>query len=157
MSSKKIEEWLQIVGLFGVVGSLIFVGLQMKQDREIALSEIWQARSTALIEKTSSAASNEILLSAFVKSDSGRIAEITPIEQEAVSSHVSGSIYAWENSHYQYLHGFLPEEHWARVREGIKRRLQDPHQGPIMRNRTYMASFGAVVEEIDRELTAEKN
>jgi len=143
--------------LFGIVGSLIFVGLQMKLDREIALSEIWQARATALIEKTSSAASNEILLSAFAKVDSGRIADITPIEQEAVSQHVSGSIYAWENSYYQHVLGFLPEEHWARVRAGIRRRLQDPLQGPMVRRKANLPSFGAIVEEIDRELKDEKN
>jgi len=40
MKSTRIEDWLQIAGLFGVIGSLIFVGLQMRQDREIALAEI---------------------------------------------------------------------------------------------------------------------
>ena len=30
---------LEIVGIFSIVGSLIFVGLQMKQDRDIAASE----------------------------------------------------------------------------------------------------------------------
>jgi len=155
MSSRKIEDWLQIAGLFGIVGSLIFVGLQMKLDREIALSEIWQARAGVLIEKVTSDASNEILLSAFIKSDSGRLDEITPMEQRAVQFYVTGSVYAWENSHYQYVLGFLPEEHWARIRGGIKRRLQDPLQGPLVRNKNHLASFGAVVEEIDRELTNE--
>ena len=38
MDSAKLNDWLQVIGLFGVVASLIFVGLQMKQEHEIALS-----------------------------------------------------------------------------------------------------------------------
>ena len=34
MDSAKLNDWLQVVGLFGVIASLIFVGLQMKQDRD---------------------------------------------------------------------------------------------------------------------------
>jgi hypothetical protein len=159
MKSRNLEDWLQIIALFGVIGSLIFVGLQMKQDREIALSEIWQARTAALIEQVASGASNEILLSAFAKSASGRFAEITPIEQEAGRQYMWGSMYLWENSHYQYTPGFVPDEHWMRVRGGIKTTLQDPFQGPLMReiSTRMRPSFRAVVEEIDRELTAEKN
>ncbi len=40
MDSTKLNDWLQVVGLFGIIGSLIFVGLQMKQDRQIALAEV---------------------------------------------------------------------------------------------------------------------
>lgn len=37
----KLGDWLQIIGLFGVIGSLIFVGLQLKQTQAIALSETY--------------------------------------------------------------------------------------------------------------------
>ncbi len=36
--STRLNEWLQVAGLFGVIASLMFVGLQMKQQQEIALS-----------------------------------------------------------------------------------------------------------------------
>lgn len=39
MVSKELNDWLQVVGLFGVLGGLIFVGIQLKQDRDIALVE----------------------------------------------------------------------------------------------------------------------
>ena len=38
MDSGKLQDWMQIVGLFSLVGSLIFVGLQLKQSHEIALA-----------------------------------------------------------------------------------------------------------------------
>ena len=159
MKTRKLEDWLQIIALFGVVGSWFFVGLQMKQDREIALSEIWQARTAVLIENLSTSASNEILLSALAKSASGRLAEITPVEKEAGRLYIWAILYMWENSYHQYTLGFVPDEHWMRVRGGIKATLQDPFQGPIVLELStrMRPSFRAVVIEIDHKLTAEKN
>ncbi len=45
MDSAKLNEWMRIVGLFAVVASLIFVGLQMKQSQEIALADQYQSRA----------------------------------------------------------------------------------------------------------------
>ena len=39
MDSKKLNDWLQVAGLFGVLGGLIFVGLQLRLDRQVALAE----------------------------------------------------------------------------------------------------------------------
>jgi len=40
MISKELNDWLQVIGLFGVLGGLIFVGLQLQLDRRVALSEM---------------------------------------------------------------------------------------------------------------------
>ena len=45
MISKKFNDWLQIVGLFGVLGGLIFVGLQLSLDRGVAISDRTIART----------------------------------------------------------------------------------------------------------------
>jgi hypothetical protein len=47
MDQRKLSDWLQIVGMFGVIASLLFVGLQMKQSHEIALATQYQARAEA--------------------------------------------------------------------------------------------------------------
>ena len=39
MDSNKVNDWLQIFGMFGIIASLIFVGLQLKQADEIATME----------------------------------------------------------------------------------------------------------------------
>jgi hypothetical protein len=43
MESARLNGWMQVTGIFAVVGSLIFVGLQMKQTQAIALSDAYQA------------------------------------------------------------------------------------------------------------------
>ena len=45
MVSKELNDWLQVVALFGVLGGLIFVGLQLRLDRQVALAEGVQAAS----------------------------------------------------------------------------------------------------------------
>ena len=44
MDMAKLNDWLQIVGIFAVVASLIFVGLQLKQTQEIAIAGQYQQR-----------------------------------------------------------------------------------------------------------------
>ena len=39
MDSKKLNDWLQVAGLFGVLGGLVFVGLQLSLDRQRAAVE----------------------------------------------------------------------------------------------------------------------
>ena len=39
MSQTRMKDWLEILGISAVVASLIFVGLQMKQDRKIATAD----------------------------------------------------------------------------------------------------------------------
>lgn len=43
MDSAKLNDWMQIIGIFSVVASLLFVGMQLKQEEQIALSQIHQA------------------------------------------------------------------------------------------------------------------
>lgn len=42
MDSKRLHDWLQVIGIAAIVASLIFVGLQLKQSEEIAHAEVLQ-------------------------------------------------------------------------------------------------------------------
>ncbi len=59
MDSAKLNDWMQVVGIFAVVASLIFVGLQMIQDREIALAGQYQERSAMAVEYWNGLAQSE--------------------------------------------------------------------------------------------------
>ena len=48
MDSAKLNDWLQVFGIFALVASLIFVGLQMRQDRTIAMIDSLASRSEAI-------------------------------------------------------------------------------------------------------------
>jgi hypothetical protein len=44
MASQKFNDSVQILGMVGIIGSLVFVGLQLKQSQEIAIASQYQAR-----------------------------------------------------------------------------------------------------------------
>jgi hypothetical protein len=157
MKSARVNDWLQIVGLFGVIASLVFVGLQLNQSHEIALAQIYQERTASLLDWQLAHAANDLALSAESKAKNGSIDSIEPIELLAQAYMVGGAITLWGNSHYQYVLGYLPEEHWARVRVDIRNRLADPLWGPRIQSFKHFmrASFRASVEEIERALAAE--
>ena len=50
MASAKLNDWMQVVGIFALVASLVFVGLQMKQAKEIALNEVGLTSAGSSVE-----------------------------------------------------------------------------------------------------------
>ena len=52
MNKVELNDWLQILGMLGVIASLIFVGLQMRQSQQIALAGQVQARAEMLTNRS---------------------------------------------------------------------------------------------------------
>ena len=156
MKSRPQRDWLQVLGQFGVVASLIFVGMQMKQDQEIALSAAYQARTATLIDFLTASATDEVVRSAMLKNFSG-ITEFTPDERFAGTIMSIAGIELLQNSHYQYVQGYLDEEHWQSVQKLIKNQLQMSITREILLGEGIRPSFRLVVEEIDQEISAEIN
>ena len=44
------EIWIQLLGMLGVLGGLIFVGLEMQQSQRIAIAGQIQARNQMLLD-----------------------------------------------------------------------------------------------------------
>ena len=126
MDSAKISDWMQVVGIFALVASLVFVGLQMQQDREIARVMIYQSRASILAEISMAAASSPEAASATVKSSFGDPGKEIPVgdwpapitAQDMVlgTFQVNAFMAIADNSFFQYQEGFLPAEHWASVK-----------------------------------------
>ena len=124
MDSAKLNDWLQVFGIFALVASLVFVGMQMKLDREIALSAIYQARSDASMIIRMAPLESEALLSATAKRVFGSDEKLTPEEEIAFRALLAGNMIYLENVHFQYINGFISEEHWQTNREEIKQLMR---------------------------------
>lgn len=123
MDSAKLNDWMQVIGIFALVASLIFVGMQMRLDREIARVMIYQSRASTTAEVLATLASSPDAMAASVKSLSG-----DPITDQdmMLGSFQFGSVFALsDNSYYQYQQGFLPEEHWLSVRRTVKNAISN--------------------------------
>ena len=158
MNSAKLNDWLQVIGLFGVIASLLFVGMQMKQDREIALSAATQARTETTVQNIMGLMANPYYLSAAEKYLSGNAHTVTPVENFVVDRLGSTALFNFENVHFQYQQGFIPPERWSATRESLKGVLRSPF-GP---RRFYESSpdswrpsFQQIVDELISEIDAE--
>jgi hypothetical protein len=159
MDTGKLHEWLQVVGLFGVIASLIFVGLQMKQDRDIALSAATQARTETTIQNIMGSSSNPILASAIDKIELGENQPLLPSEERALGMMGLAVLFNLENVHYQYQSGYVSEERWVASRQTLKGLLR-PHYGARARYEAdpgqWRESFQQIVEELLKEIDSEE-
>ena len=113
MDSAKLNDWMQVIGIFALVASLIFVGLEMRQSQRIALSAAYQARADSSMVLRMAALESERLQSAIVKSrQDGSLERLTPEELVVLRARWNGQLVYLENMHYQYLSGFITDEHW---------------------------------------------
>jgi hypothetical protein len=155
MDSAKLNDWLQVVGMFAVVASLIFVGLHMRQDHEIALSGIYQARAQMTIDINLASTSPAEFVSAAAKIYADEIEKITPQELVTLEYNLAATIVLLENNHYQYETGFLSDSHWARSRRDLHCLFSLPLNRTLLIGWEFRQEFQKVLdEEMDR---AEKN
>ena len=148
VNTSKINEWLQVVGMFGVIASLVFVGLQLNQTQQIALSSTYQARSGATVESLMAAISSPEFLSASAKIYAGKSDELTMQEAVAWEFYLGAEMTLFENNHQQYEMGFLSEEHWQRNVTELKCKFELPLNRQMMANWFYRESFMHVIDEI---------
>ena len=107
--------WKDIAELFGIaaiVGSLIFVGLQLKQTQEISRSAAYQSRADTSLALNVAVIESETLLSAIAKLNGDRSEPLTPTEKVALTYHFSNELIYLENVHYQHQNGFVTDEQW---------------------------------------------
>ena len=145
MDSTKINDWMQVVGIFAVVASLIFVGLEMRQSQKIALSAAYQARADSSMTLRTYSLESETLQSARVKRRQGTsIDQLTPEEALVLRERWNANLVYLENMHYQYVSGFISEEQWQSNRTELANLLSRTPEwsGPIVENcNIFRASF----------------
>ena len=126
MDSAKLNDWLQVIGLFGVIASLVFVGMQMKQDREIALSDAYQARTATAIDFQASVVSSPELLDAQLRVQANGFENVSARDRILYTTHVRMGLNIYENVYFQYMNGFIDDEHWSRTQNQIRQFLLSP-------------------------------
>ena len=90
MDSAKLNDWMQVVGIFAVVASLIFVGLQMKQAQDIAVAAQYQERTASSIEAVSARSQIAAVKSEMAKIISDRYASYDSTDMSP-EDHPTGS------------------------------------------------------------------
>ena len=169
ISSDKLHDWLQIVGMIAVVLSLIFVGLQIKQSQDIAIAAQYQARHDANADVLMAALQSDAALRVWGRGVRASIlanphnseefkasAMEMPVEEIAAQHLMAlATLKNFDNIYFQYQSGFLGEEMWQAMHLNLKMQLNDPDSSLrstyLFRPGTWRESFREVVDDILNE------
>jgi hypothetical protein len=157
MDSAKLNDWLQVAGIFALVASLIFVGLQMKQAQEIALSQAFQSRTDSVVEMLVDSADNPLFVAAQVKQFNKPVETLSASERVAMRQYATALLFIYENLHYQYTQGFVPARRWQGSVETISQMLSGEIGIPIreiyMNNpNVWSDGFQEIVDDLIHEI-----
>jgi len=162
MDSAKINDWMQVVGIFSVMASLVFVGLQMQQDRQIAHAGQYQDRSGVAVEVWNGMAQSDYDIRLVGNAATAKPwwtetfgDSMTPQEAGMAVISARRSFAVLDNHHYQYELGFYDEETWQSLRGGLRDFLsRNPVARAMVRNQPeiFRPRFLAVCEQIVNEI-----
>ena len=100
---------MQVIGIFALVASLIFVGLQMKLTQKIALADQYQLRAQATMDYFAARMEGNYANAEYMESIG---LDVTPQQliNRPNAAHIVWTIL--DNNHFQYQQGFVTEESW---------------------------------------------
>jgi hypothetical protein len=144
----KLNELLQIHAMGRIIGSLIFAGLQLKQSQDIAIASQYQAHLGSAIT-----AKGNIIQSRFLMAVIEKVRNSEPLDQFDIiilDANVSHFCDIYEANHFQYVRGFVSEEHWQSVLREMEYTTGGFHKAEFRaRNRVgYRRSFAEIVDTI---------
>ena len=148
MGSAKLNDWLQVLGMFAIVASLIFVGLQIRQTDAIALSQIYQERAIASRESALDAVNNPYYLTGMAKLYAGKHKELTSQEAIALEFDWGSQLVVYDNYLYQYELGYVSEDYWARTVADIKCSFEHPFYREAIEGWIFREKFQELVDEL---------
>ena len=148
MDTAKLNDWIQIIGIFALVASLIFVGFQIMQTQEIAESDAYQTRAVATVELNAMQASSPEYMSALAKLFAGTDGELTAQERLTAEYFFGAELVMIENIHYQFEAGYLPEEDWERSSAIVRCALSHPFYRDVTSGWMFRESFQTVIDQI---------
>ena len=110
MKKVSVDVWIQLIGMLGVLGGLVFVGLEMRQSQRIALAAQHQARSEMFMDQINAHTEAGITFREYTADE--RYANINGYHALSV---------IFENDFIQYELGLMEENLWEKKKAVIKR------------------------------------
>lgn len=141
----------EIISALAVVASLIFVGIQIRQNTRATQASMRQSIADNDIDYLITFLDNSILAHANAKSIAGD--SLSPVEWEQLVAQQHVNFRVFENAHYQYQNGLLDDEVWQRYRVIIELLLTSDSAARELwssRNYTFTPAFQEEIESINR-------
>jgi len=120
MDSAKLSDWMQVIGIFALVLSLIFVGLQMRQTQDIAQATLYQMRSDSSRELNIVMIENPHIREVLMQAGAEGLQTLSAGDRNLIAFTIDSVLGHFENSHHLYQLGFLSQEQWDADRRQIQ-------------------------------------
>ena len=154
MKSLKFSDWIQILGIAGLIASLVFVGFELKLSRQLAIADGYQQRTALSIEvQLSDLEAFDRLAPIYQKLTADQ--PLSPGEKRYYISTTLPWLSYWENIHFQHQVGLLSDEQWLSSRNSLRNVAQISafqEWWPEQRN-SWRDSFAREVEALIAEAT----
>ena len=149
------KDFVELLGAVGVIGSLIFVGIQIRQNSEATRAAAVQQLGQSWVEWNIATATPEIQGALLTVEEFDDPSKAPLLEQKIAESYVRSLFSNWSTSHYQYRMGVLDQPLWDGVMRDIRSNF-DPSQsfGRLVlwawkRNRNlYVVNFSELIDTI---------
>ena len=117
MGKIAIEDLIQLFGMVGIIGSLIFVGLEMQQSQRIAVASQQQERAAITVDMINAFYEVDVDFQStyFDKEFNYQLST----EEIAYRNMVHKGCLLYENDFYQYKQGLMDELTWEAKLRGI--------------------------------------
>jgi hypothetical protein len=115
------------VSALGVVGSLIFVGIQIRQHSEATRAAAVQQLGQSWVHWNTSVATREIQAALLKVEEFDDPSKAPLVEQRIAESYVRALFANWSTSHYQYLMGVLDQPLWDGVMRDMRSCFDQSH------------------------------
>lgn len=117
MGSSSKRNWIDWLGAIGVVASLIFVGLEVRQNTAAVRGATYQSIADSSLQQVQWWANNEKLLQYEVRIDGGALSEeFTEVENLLIRATFVMTIRRIENIYVQVREGLVEEDAVLRFR-----------------------------------------
>ena len=155
MTRVSIENLIQLLAMIGIIGSLIFVGLEMRQSQIIALAAESQARASMLLERVGvyTEANLDYQSLTFENSYDTNLSTIEAAQRNTFHQ----AWFLFENDYEQYSLGLMSEEIWSAKLNGINRLFNrcEARGTYDVRKPTFPESFLTLISTIPDECETE--
>jgi len=124
MRQINLNVWIQLVGMLGVLGGLIFVGLEMQQSQRIAIAGQIQARNDVLMTWAATPLEGNAVLSKIINTywDESGPSDLEPLtkeEREVALQMARINVFNLRNTYQQYNLGMIPEATFERTMQNL--------------------------------------
>ena len=121
MKREVMQDLIQFLGMIGIIGSLIFVGLQMQQTQRIAIAGQVQARTEMFVNRIMSGLEGNLDAARLFNIDRFDYDELNEEEQLIARQMYSWIGYMIENNYFQYQMGLMADDYWEQQERRILR------------------------------------